>query len=116
MRNDSPSGHSEISSSHSGSARSSIAGKRLLLHSEGGLGDTLQFCRYATSAAALGATVLLEVQPPLLRLLSTLEGVSQLIAAGSPLPPFDLSLPVDESAAGVRYDSQHGSDPEEISA
>jgi tetratricopeptide (TPR) repeat protein len=44
----------------------SIAGKRLLLYSEGGLGDTLQFCRYATLSAAKGATVFLEVQAPLL--------------------------------------------------
>jgi Flp pilus assembly protein TadD len=71
-----------------------IAGKRLLLHPEGGFGDTLQFCRYAASAAARGATVLLEVQPPLLRLLAPLAGVSQLIAAGSPLPPFDYHCPL----------------------
>jgi tetratricopeptide (TPR) repeat protein len=72
----------------------SIAGKRLLLHSEGGFGDTLQFCRYATLGAAQGATVLLEVQPPLLNLLANLEGVSQLIAAGSDLPPFDFHCPL----------------------
>jgi tetratricopeptide (TPR) repeat protein len=72
----------------------SIAGKRLLLYSEGGLGDTLQFCRYAASSAALGATVLLEVQAPLVGLLSNLEGVSQLIAAGNDLPPFDYQCPL----------------------
>jgi Flp pilus assembly protein TadD len=72
----------------------SIAGKRLLLYGEGGLGDTLQFCRYAPLSAALGATVLLEVQAPLFGLLSNLEGVSQLIATGSPLPPFDYQCPL----------------------
>jgi hypothetical protein len=72
----------------------SIAGKRLLLYSEGGLGDTLQFCRYAALSTARGATVLLEVQAPLLDLLADLEGVSQLIAAGSPLPPFDYQCPL----------------------
>jgi tetratricopeptide (TPR) repeat protein len=72
----------------------SIAGKRLLLYSEGGLGDTLQFCRYATLSATQGATVLLEVQPPLLSLLANLEGVSQLIAVGSELPPFDYQCPL----------------------
>jgi hypothetical protein len=54
----------------------SIAGKRLLLYSEGGLGDTLQFCRYSALIAALGATVLLEVQAPLLGVLANLDGVS----------------------------------------
>jgi tetratricopeptide (TPR) repeat protein len=72
----------------------SIVGKRLLLCSEGGLGDTLQFCRYATLSAAQGATVFLEVQPPLLSLLANLEGVSQVLAAGSPLPPFDYQCPL----------------------
>jgi tetratricopeptide (TPR) repeat protein len=71
-----------------------IAGKRLLLHSEGGLGDTLQFCRYAAEAAAQGATVLLAAQPPLLELLSSLDGVAQTIANGSPLPQFDYHCPL----------------------
>jgi len=72
----------------------SIEGKRLLLYSEGGLGDTLQFCRYAASSTALGATVLLEVQPPLLDLLANLQGASQVMATGSPLPPFDYQCPL----------------------
>jgi tetratricopeptide (TPR) repeat protein len=67
-----------------------IAGRRLLLHAEAGLGDTLQFCRYATACAARGATVILEVQSPLRALLANLEGVAHSIAAGDPLPPFDL--------------------------
>jgi hypothetical protein len=71
-----------------------LAGRRLLLHAEAGLGDTLQFCRYAASCAAQGATVYLEVQPPLRGLLSNLAGVSQSIAAGGPLPPFDLHCPL----------------------
>ncbi|MFI4891413.1 MAG: tetratricopeptide repeat protein [Steroidobacterales bacterium] len=72
----------------------SVAGKRLLLHSEGGLGDTLQFCRYATLSAALGATVLLEVQPELLSVLANLDGVSGLFAKGSTLPSFDYQCPM----------------------
>jgi regulator of sirC expression with transglutaminase-like and TPR domain len=72
----------------------SIAGKTLLLHSEGGLGDTLQFCRYAASGAAAGATVLLEVQPPLTELLSGLDGVAGVIAEGEALPPFDYQCPL----------------------
>jgi len=71
-----------------------LAGKRLLLHNEAGLGDTLQFCRYAKLAASRGATVLLEVQAPLVGLLSNLEGVSQVIPAGGALPPFDYHCPL----------------------
>lgn len=72
----------------------SVAGKRLLLHCEGGLGDTLHFCRYAALVAARGAAVLLEVQAPLLGLLADLDGASQVVAAGTPLPPFDYHCPL----------------------
>lgn len=71
-----------------------IAGKTILLHSEQGLGDTLQFCRYAKEVAALGAGVILEVQQPLLGLLRSLDGVTTLLPKGSVLPPFDLHCPL----------------------
>ena len=72
----------------------SLKDKTILLHSEQGLGDTIQFCRYATLVAQLGATVLLEVQLPLLELLRGLDGVCQLVAEGSTLPPFDYHCPL----------------------
>jgi hypothetical protein len=72
----------------------SLVGKRVLLHGEGGLGDVLQFCRYAPLVAKLGATVYLEVPKNLAALLVDLEGVSQLIANGSPLPDFDYHCPL----------------------
>jgi len=71
-----------------------LVGKTLLLHSEQGLGDTIQFCRYATLAAELGARVILEVQAPLLGLLKDLAGVSCAVAKGSPLPDFDYHCPL----------------------
>jgi tetratricopeptide (TPR) repeat protein len=72
----------------------SPAGKTILLHSEQGLGDTIQFCRYAKPVADLGCKVILEVQPPLIKLLTGLEGVSRLIAKGAELPAFDLQCPL----------------------
>src|SRR3984885_10614001 len=60
----------------------SLAGKTILLHSEQGLGDTLQFCRYVPLVADLGAKVILEVQKPLLGVLAGLEGVSQWVGQG----------------------------------
>ncbi|MDO9709544.1 tetratricopeptide repeat protein [Paracraurococcus lichenis] len=50
-----------------------IAGRRLFLDWEQGLGDTIQFCRYARLARAAGAEVILSVQAPLLRLLRQFE-------------------------------------------
>lgn len=71
-----------------------VAGKTVLLHAEQGLGDTIQFCRYASLLSALGAHVILEVQPRLMPLLTHLEGVEQLVAQGQDLPAFDLHCPL----------------------
>ncbi len=71
-----------------------LAGKTILIHAEQGLGDTLQFCRYATRVSARGATVVLEVQKPLKALLSSLGGVSRVLARGEPLPEFDYHCPL----------------------
>lgn len=69
-------------------------GSRILLHAEQGLGDTLQFVRYAPLVAARGLRVLLEVQPPLVRLAQGLPGVEAVIAAGGERPGFDLHCPL----------------------
>ncbi len=69
-----------------------LAGKRLLLHSEQALGDDLHFARYAAPLAALGAEVILEVAAPLTRLLTSLSGVTAVVARGAPLPEVDYRL------------------------
>ncbi len=71
-----------------------LEARTILLHSELGLGDTLLFCRYAKEVAALGATIVLEVQSPLLRLLADLEGVTQVVPRGALLPAFDCHCPL----------------------
>jgi tetratricopeptide (TPR) repeat protein len=69
-------------------------GQVVLLHAEQGLGDTLQFCRYARLVAARGLRVVLEVQKPLVPLLSGLKGVEAVVARGDALPRFDLHAPL----------------------
>ncbi|CAO3429728.1 tetratricopeptide repeat protein [Azospirillum doebereinerae] len=71
-----------------------LAGRRILLYAEQGFGDTLQFARYAPLVAVRGGRVLLEVQPPLVSLLSGLPGVERVFARGEPLPEFDLECPL----------------------
>jgi Flp pilus assembly protein TadD len=71
-----------------------IAGKTLLLHSEQGLGDTIQFCRYAPLVRNLGATIVLAVQKPLKSALSGLRGVTHLVSDGDALPAFDYHCPM----------------------
>lgn len=72
----------------------SIAGKTILLHSEYGLGDTLQFCRYAADVAARGARVVLQVQRGLGGVLSGLAADALIVEDGEPLPAFDLHCPL----------------------
>lgn len=68
--------------------------KTILLHCEQGFGDTIQFCRYATLVAKNGAKVILEVQPHLVQLLTSLKGVNQIVAKGDKLPEFDYQCPL----------------------
>jgi Flp pilus assembly protein TadD len=87
-----------------------IRGRAILLHAEQGLGDTLQFCRYAPRLAAAGAKVILQVPPALVRLLSRLPGVTATVARGDPLPPFDLHCPLMSlpRASGTTLDTIPG--------
>jgi hypothetical protein len=74
--------------------RESLQGKRLLLYAEQGLGDAIQFARYATLAQRAGARVILEVHAPLVRLLRDIAGVEDAVPLGAPLPPFELHCPL----------------------
>ncbi len=69
-------------------------GKTVLLFAEGGFGDAIQFVRYATLVCHRGARVLLECQPTLVRLLQSVKGISQVVAAGDALPAFDWQIPL----------------------
>jgi tetratricopeptide (TPR) repeat protein len=71
-----------------------IAGRTVLLHSEQGFGDTIQFLRYVPLAAGRGAHVIIEVPRELADLAGTIPGVHRMIVRGDPLPPFDLHCPL----------------------
>jgi len=58
-----------------------LNGKTILIWAEQGLGDTIQFCRYAKMLKGMGATVKMQVQQPLLSLMSRLPGVDRLVAS-----------------------------------
>ena len=74
--------------------REPLDGKTILLRSEQGLGDTLQFCRYVGPVADRGAQVLFEVPRPLVSLLADLPGVTQILIQGGDLPACDYHCPL----------------------
>lgn len=66
----------------------------LLLHAEQGLGDAIQFARYAVQARALCERLVLECPEPLVRLFRGLPAVDAVIAAGDPLPAHAAHAPL----------------------
>jgi len=82
---------------------SDFRGRTLLVWSEQGLGDTLQFVRYLPMVKARGGTVLFECQEELVSLLSAFPGVDSVIASDgatgaaawrSQAVPYDLAVPL----------------------
>lgn len=71
-----------------------LAGKRLLVWTEQGYGDTFQFARYVPLLKERGAEIVLEIQPELRPLMQSLKGVDRLIPRGDRLPSFDCHLPL----------------------
>lgn len=76
------------------SGQEPVAGKTVLLWAEQGLGDTLQFVRYARFVAERGARVILAVQPPLAALCRSVAGVAEVVPDTLPPPAFDLCCPL----------------------
>lgn len=71
-----------------------IAGKTLLVHTEQGYGDVIQFCRYLPQIETLGAKIVFEAPHMLLPFISTLNCPMTLVAKGDALPQFDAYCPV----------------------
>jgi tetratricopeptide (TPR) repeat protein len=73
-----------------------LARRTILLHAEQGFGDTIQAVRYATLVKQQNpaATVFLECQPQLAKLLAPTEGIDRLLARGEELPRFDVHAPL----------------------
>jgi tetratricopeptide (TPR) repeat protein len=80
----------------------SLHNRTILLYAEQGLGDTLQFVRYAPMLKARGAKVILQCQGALIPLLSRCEGIDELVAWGAPVPACDVWLPLMSVPAVVR--------------
>jgi tetratricopeptide (TPR) repeat protein len=72
---------------------SPLGNRTLLVHAEQGLGDTLHFIRYLKTLQRQGGCVYVEVPPPVVPLLKA-SGFTGVIPGGSPLPRFDVQIPL----------------------
>ncbi|HEY2864192.1 MAG TPA: DUF5672 family protein [Casimicrobiaceae bacterium] len=69
-------------------------GRTLLLYTEQGLGDALQFARFVAPVASAGARCLVRCPAALAPLLATVPGVAQALSDQDPLPHYDAHLPL----------------------
>ena len=87
-------------------AQGTTHGKRILLRPEGGLGDTLNFIRYARELKRYGIHVIVSVQEPLYPLLKQCNYIDELLRTGDFLPSVHdhttlMSIPA------ILYDHEH---------
>ena len=71
-----------------------LAGNTILVYAEQGLGDAIQFARYLPLVQRRGGRVILECPSALVELLTHVAGADQVIAAGAPLPSFEVHIPL----------------------
>jgi tetratricopeptide (TPR) repeat protein len=69
-----------------------LQGKAVLLYGEQGMGDTIQFARFARLVKERGGRVVVECQSALVNLLTGVAGIDQVVAQGQALPPFDVQM------------------------
>jgi tetratricopeptide (TPR) repeat protein len=70
-----------------------LGGRRILLWTEQGFGDMIQFARYVPVVVARGGKPILYCPGNLTRLFSRLSGV-EVVERGQPLPAFDVECPL----------------------
>lgn len=91
-----------------------LTGKTILLHSEQGLGDSIQFSRYIKFFSEMkDCKVLLEIETPLIELMECLLPKQQIIRKGASLPYFNyhcplMSLPLAFSGNGKNIPFSEG--------
>lgn len=73
---------------------SPLAGATILLHTEQGHGDTIQFMRYAPLVAARGGRVVVKCHESIAALLAGARGVERVVTETPPAKEFDLHAPV----------------------
>jgi tetratricopeptide (TPR) repeat protein len=91
---------------------SDIAGQNILLHSEQGLGDAIEFVRYAGVVAARGALVWLEADPALCALFASIPGLAGVVAPGDARPECTVHCPL--MSLPLAFGTELGSIPSRV--
>ena len=65
-----------------------LGGRTVLVHGEQGMGDLIQFARYAPLIVERGGKVILVAHPPLKSIMQTIPGVSAVVVKGEQTPPY----------------------------
>ncbi len=73
---------------------SSLGGRPILLYADHGLGDALQFIRYARAVRKRGGKVVVACRKPLERILATAPGVWRVAPEGSPISEVEVYAPL----------------------
>jgi tetratricopeptide (TPR) repeat protein len=71
-----------------------LGDRTLLLWSEQGLGETIQFVRFAPQLRAFAGRIILACHPALVRLMTTAPGLDGVVSLDATLPAFDAHLPL----------------------
>ncbi len=71
-----------------------LEGRTILLYADHGLGDTLQFIRYAPLVRERGGRVIVQCQQSIAGLVASCAGIDQVVVEGSPLPEFAVYAPL----------------------
>lgn len=71
---------------------SPLRGRSILLHAEQGLGDQIQFIRFAPLIKERGGHLVVKCSQNLHRLMLTCDGVDQVVPPGNDLPSFDYQI------------------------
>jgi TPR repeat/Glycosyltransferase family 9 (heptosyltransferase) len=101
-----------------------LGGKTILLYADHGLGDAIQFIRYAPMVKGRGGRVIVLCRAPLARLLATCAGVDLVVVEGAPVPDCDVQAPLmslpgifGTDAASVPADDPYlSADPDSVDA
>jgi hypothetical protein len=85
-----------------------LDGKRVLVRCYHGLGDTVQFIRFAAPLRRVAREVIVWTQPPLRRIVATAAGVDRVIPLhdGDPDVAYDCDIEIMELAHALRVDAQ----------